>query len=553
MSQDPRIKSIVPDSVSESLGAVTAPDQGGIITQDFAPWGLDRIDERAFQLDGKFKYYSAGAGARIYVLDTGIRRTHEQFRLPGNLGSRAFAGKDIPTDGYIDVDINGHGTAIASVAAGNILGVAKDARVYSVRIADARLFPQPQAYRSDMIAGFNWVIQNGIRPAVINFSYSIADPNNQATDLDQVVNSAINNGFTVVVSAGNAGLNASNYTPQRLSRIICVGASNASDQRLIDGNIISNTGTSLDLFAPGKDINVASAAADTGAIGYDIYRGTSIASPFVTGVAAVFLARMIPALPVFVETTLIRNATPNRLNAATLGAGSPNRLLYSRFRSVASVNAASYGNKIAPNSIVALFGEDLGATVAVRVNNTLATILGVSPTQINFVVPSTNIGQAVVDIYASDGAFGSGVVEVATVAPGLFSTSGDGQGLASAILLRIRQDGSQSYESVAVFDSALNRYVAVPIDFGPSTDQLFLILYGTGIRGTRVASAPPTGVGCTVGGLNVSVLYANLAPGYQGLDQVNVALPRSLAGRGQLDVIVTVDGQLSNAVAVTTR
>ena len=286
---------------------------------------------------------------------------------------------------------------------------------------------------------------------------------------------------------------------------------------------------------------------------YDIYKGTSIAAPFVAGTAALFLARMPIALPLYAETTLLRNATPNRLLASNLGAGSPNRLLYTRFRAVTPANAASYGHspKIAPNSIVALFGPDVGSTVSVRVNNVVASILGVYPNQVNFVVPSTAIGQAVVDIYASDGAFGSGVVDVATIAPGLFSAAGSGQGLASAVLLRVRGDGSLSYEPVATFNNALNQFVAVPINFGPPTDQLFLVLYGTGIKGTRISSAPPTGVTCTVGGLGSSVLYAHEAPGYIGLDQVNVALSRTLAGRGAVNVVITVDGELSNTVTVT--
>ncbi len=234
---------------------------------------------------------------------------------------------------------------------------------------------------------------------------------------------------------------------------------------------------------------------------------------------------------------------------------------------LASVSAANYlGPQLAPDSIVAAFGAGLatrvetapslplptnlaGTTVSVR--DSLGTerpapLFFVAPNQLNFLMPpGTPTGQATITVTSGAGQVSRGTAQIVSTAAGLFSADASGQGLASAVLLRIRASGEQVYEPVARFDQSLNRFVAVPIDFGPESDQLFLILFGTGMRFRTNAAV-------TIGGTAGAVLYVGPSV-FVGLDQCNVNLPRSLAGRGEVNVAMTVDGRAVNTVRVSIR
>jgi cytochrome c peroxidase len=237
----------------------------------------------------------------------------------------------------------------------------------------------------------------------------------------------------------------------------------------------------------------------------------------------------------------------------------------------ASVSAASFAlGTVARESILAGFGANL-ATVTVAANElplpdslggvivTIKDVLGVerraplffvSPTQINFQVPaSTATGAATVNVLLNGATVGTGSLAIASVVPGLFAANANGQGVAAAVVLRIKADGTQSYEAVAQFNAATNRYEAVPIDLGASTDQVFLIGYGTGIRYRSSLSA----VTATIGGANADVSFAGAQPAFVGLDQLNLAVPRSLAGRGAVDVVVRVDGKTANTVTINIK
>ena len=159
------------------------------------------------------------------------------------------------------------------------------------------------------------------------------------------------------------------------------------------------------------------------------------------------------------------------------------------------------------------------------------------------------VGAATVTITSGDGKVSTGVVQIAAVAPGLFSANASGQGVASGVALRVKADGAQSFEPIAEFNQAQNRFVAKPIDLGPTTDQVFLILYGTGFRNRSALAA----VTCKIGGADAEVLFAGAAPGFVGLDQSNVRLPRSLAGRGEVDVVMTVDSKAANTVRISVK
>ena len=237
---------------------------------------------------------------------------------------------------------------------------------------------------------------------------------------------------------------------------------------------------------------------------------------------------------------------------------------------VANVSAASFaGAELASESIVAAFGKGLATSIqAASVLPLPATLAGtqvlvrdsagieraaplffVSPAQINYQVPAgTAGGMATVLVTGGDGTVSTGTVRIASVAPGLFAADASGRGLAAATVLRVRADGSQNFEPVVTFDAAQNKFVAVPLDLGPATDQVFLVLFGTGLRFHSSLSA----VTAKIGGLDATVVFAGTAPGV-GLDQVNVSLPRNLLGRGEVDVGLTVDGKAANTVQVNIK
>jgi len=238
---------------------------------------------------------------------------------------------------------------------------------------------------------------------------------------------------------------------------------------------------------------------------------------------------------------------------------------------LAAVSAASYsGAMLAPESIASLFGVGMagatqaasglplpttiaGSQVVIRDatgNARAAPLFFISPGQINFLLPlGTATGVATMKATLNDGFVACGLTTITNVAPGLFTANASGQGVAAALVLRVKMDGTQTYEPVARFDPAQNRFVTAPIDLGPEGDQVFLILYGTGIR-YRGSLA---NVALTIGGVAVGTLYAGAVPGLEGLDQVNALLPRSLIGRGEADVVLTVDSKAANTVRIAIK
>ena len=239
---------------------------------------------------------------------------------------------------------------------------------------------------------------------------------------------------------------------------------------------------------------------------------------------------------------------------------------------LSSVSAASLAQKfVAPESIVSGFGVNLAnateaanslplptmlAGVSVAVTDSQgsqrpAPLFFISPEQINYQIPpGTSLGEGIVSVHRGINPFiseilASGNVQVARVAPALFTANLDGRGVAAALVLRVQSGGSQVFEQVAQFDPVQDRFVSAPIDLGPESDQVFLILFGTGIRfrGSQAVTA-------TVGGETAEVLFAGAQPEFIGVDQINLRLPRSLAGRGDVDIVVTVDGETANTVRI---
>lgn len=234
-----------------------------------------------------------------------------------------------------------------------------------------------------------------------------------------------------------------------------------------------------------------------------------------------------------------------------------------------SVSAASFATSgsVTADSIIAVFGAGLarsttlasalplptslsGTTVSVRDSrgvSRFAPLFFVSPQQVNYLVPSaTSTGTATVTIALDNVPISSGIITVSTVAPGLFSANSSGRDVAAATIVRLR-GGATTFEQVASFSQADQRFQPLQIDFGPETDRLFLALYGGGIRGRTSLQS----VSVRIADLALTPDFAGAQPEFVGLDQVNVELPRSLKGRGLVNLSVSVDGQVSNQVTLT--
>ncbi|HEY3040527.1 MAG TPA: S8 family peptidase [Pyrinomonadaceae bacterium] len=285
-------------------------EEDGVMTADATqtnpPWGLDRIDQRNRPLSGTYNYNWTGSGVRVYVIDTGIRTAHTQF------GGRASDVFDV--FGGNGQDCNGHRTHVSGTVGGSTYGVAKSALLRGVRVLDC----SGSGSTSGVIAGVDWVRQNHIAPAVANMSLG----GGVSSALDTAVNNLHNANVTIAVAAGNSNTDACNSSPARAVNAITTGATTSTDAR----SSFSNIGTCLDLFAPGSSILSAWYTSNTATAALS---GTSMASPHVAGVAALYKQANPSASSTTIRNAIVNNATSNVVTNA--GTGSPNRLLYSLF------------------------------------------------------------------------------------------------------------------------------------------------------------------------------------------------------------------------------
>lgn len=295
LAADPRVASVVQDT------RVTSEHT----RRDPPSWGLDRIDQPHRPLD---RWYtgpgSAGAGVTVYVIDTGVRISHEDF------AGRARHGWDFVRNDRTAQDGNGHGTHVAALVAGTSYGVAEKARIVSVRVLD----DTGSGTTAQVIAGIDWVTRNARRPAVANLSLG----GFHNARLNAAVRASVASGVTYTVAAGNGGKPAALYSPAGVRQAITVGATDRQDKK----PAFSNHGSALDLFAPGVSVASASAASDSGRA---TRSGTSAASPHAAGAAALYLAEHPRATPAQVEKALVKEAVNGKVTDR--GLGSPNRLL----------------------------------------------------------------------------------------------------------------------------------------------------------------------------------------------------------------------------------
>jgi subtilisin family serine protease len=304
LADDSRVAFVEEDGVVEAS-----------IVQSSPTWGLDRVDQRALPLSHSYTYNQSGAGVHVYVIDTGLRATHEQFK------GRVGGGFTAISDGQGSGDCNGHGTHVAGTIGGTTTGVAKAVTLHPVRVLDC----SGAGTISAAIAGVDWVTAHRVRPAVANMSLG----GSASAALDAAVASSIAAGVTYAVAAGNSNADACTQSPARLAAALTVGATTSTDGRAS----FSNFGACVDIFAPGSGITSAWNTSDTATTSLS---GTSMATPHVTGAAALYLQGHASASPAQVAQAVIAQATLNRV--ASAGTGSPNRLLYTLFPASASTD-----------------------------------------------------------------------------------------------------------------------------------------------------------------------------------------------------------------------
>ena len=328
------------------------------------------------------------------------------------------------------------------------------------------------------------------------------------------------------------------------------------------GNVWTNISGNL------PDIPVTSVALDPNN-NNRIWIGTDIGVFLTTDGGATWLAlnNGMPKVAVFMLR--YHNATGN-LIAATHGRG---MFRLRTLTAATSVSGASYlGTNVGRDSIVSAFGVNFssasagtpatttplptslaGTTVTVRDSQSidrLAPLFFVGQNQINYLIPSGIAnGSATVTVRNALGEQSVGTINITSVTPGLFTGNADGVGAAVGKAIRVRNGVQSPREEIVVLDVPTNKYVTKPIDFSPTTEDVFVELYGTGLR-YRSSQA---NVSVEIGGVTIPVEYAADAPGFFGLDQVNIKLPASLDNRGEVDLTVIVDGQRTKTLKINIK
>ncbi|GAA3812955.1 fibronectin type III domain-containing protein [Cellulomonas soli] len=362
-------------------------------------WGLDRIDQRSLPLDHAYTFDSrAGAGVRVYVVDTGISPDP-------TLGTRLSAGYSAIADGYGTSDCHGHGSHVAGIVGSTRWGVAKAATLVPVRV----LACNGQGATTGIVAGLDWIAAHhpSGTPGVVNMS--LGGPVSAA--LNEAVASLVGRGLTVVAAAGNASADACTVSPASAPAALTVGATGQNDARAS----FSNYGSCVDLFAPGVAIPSSS---PTNAAGASM-SGTSQASPHAAGVAALYLAQSPAATPAQVELALLTAAQP-----VVTDARSASTLLLSSAVAAASTTAVDVTTTATTTSLkLAWTAGTAGSTITrwtvlrrvVGTGTWQSTVVTRPTITFSSLAPATSLDVAITGVDAT-GATASTTLTVATVA-----------------------------------------------------------------------------------------------------------------------------------------
>ena len=314
LQRDRRVKYVEPDGIAYA-----------VTTQDNATWGLDRIDQRSRPLSGTYDYTNTGSGVTAYIIDTGIRFSHNEF------GGRATSAFDAVDGGSAD-DCDGHGTHVAGTVGGATYGVAKQVQLKAVRVLDCN----GSGYWSWVIAGVNHVTANAQKPAVANMSLG----GGAISSVDQAVENSIASGVQYSIAAGNGNRggkqqDACDSSPARVGPAMTISATNISDQKAS----WANYGSCVDFFAPGVSITSAVHTSNTATA---TWSGTSMAAPHAAGAAALYLQSNPAATALAVRDALFALTTKDIVTgSSTLN----NHLLYT----------GSEGGSTTPSAPVANF------------------------------------------------------------------------------------------------------------------------------------------------------------------------------------------------------